>query len=137
MNELPTDRRVLECIFEMYESSYPGTKSVPGRSGENDPYVAIDVPAIAARLGCSPELLFGRLYYYLDQKHRYKQDNGSIVPLFHLEVGGKRHAVQFPYLASILASFNQEHNRFLISLVVSILALVLSVASLVVSIVKP
>jgi len=137
MNKLPTDRRVLECIFEMYQSSYPGTKAVSGHAGENDPYVAIDIPTLAAKLDCSPELLFGRLYYYLDQKHRYKQDNGSIVPLFHLEVGGKRHAVQFPYLASILSGFNQEHNRFLVSLAVSILALVLSVASLVVSMVKP
>ena len=136
MNKLPTDRRVLECIFEMYESSYPGPKAATGR-GENDPYVAIDIPAVAAKLDCNPELLFGRLYYHLDHKHRYKQDNGSIVPLFYLEVGGKRHAVQFPYLASVLATFNQDHNRFLVSLVVSIAALVLSVASLAVSFVKP
>lgn len=119
MSPLPTDRFVLQCIFDMYEQSYPGEK------GDNDPYLAIDIPAVAAKLQCSPELLFGRLYYHLDQKHRYKQENGDIVPLFHLKVGEKRHAVHFPYLAAILAGQNQEFRRYALSLVLSAAALAL------------
>jgi hypothetical protein len=108
--KLPTDRRVLECIFEMYEASYLGA------SRANDPYVAIDVGAVAKELECSPELLFGRLYYHLDQKYRYRQDNGSVVSLFQIQIGGKRHAVQFPYLSAILAGLNLEQRRILISI---------------------
>ena len=135
MNRLPTDRFVLQCIYDMYEGSYPGKKG-PDNKGENDPYLAIDIPAVAAKLQCSPELLFGRLYYHLDQKYRYKQENGSIVPLFYLKVGEKRHAVHFPYLASILASQNQEFRRYALSLVFSAAALAVSVTSLIVSLSK-
>lgn len=95
MSKLPSDRKVLECIYEMYEASYPGDHSRTG-SNENDPYVAIDVPAVAAKLNCKPELLFGRLYYHLDFKHRYTQENGALVPFFYLKVGDKRHAIHLP-----------------------------------------
>ena len=135
MNKLPTDRKVLQCIYDMYESSYPGAKVGAG-GGENDPYIAIDVPAVAARLKCKPELLFGRLYYDLDFKHRYKQEGGALVPLFYLKVGEKRHAVHFPYLAGILAGHNQEHRKQLWSLGISVVALVLSVGSLAVNFFK-
>ena len=119
----------------MYEASYPGPKSGAGRA-ENDPYIAIDASALAERLGCKPELLFGRLYYHLDQKYRYKQDDGALVPLFYLKVGEKRHAIHFPYLAAILAGLEQEHRKQAWSLAISILALVFSVVSIIVSFLK-
>ena len=135
MNKLPTDRFLLSCIFKMYEGSYPGPKK-PNGGGENDPYLSIDIPALANTLECTPELLFGRLYYHLDQKYRYKQDNGSSVALFQMKVGEKRHAVHFPYLASILADQNQEFRRYIVSLCVSFVALAVSITSLVVSLSK-
>ena len=135
MNKLSTDREVLKCIYEMYESSYPGVKR-DSSGGENDPYLAIDVPAVAEKLQCKPELLFGRLYYHLDFKHRYKQENGALVYLFYLKLGDKRHAVHFPYLAAILAGHDQEHRKQLWSLGISVVALVLSVASLAVNLFK-
>jgi hypothetical protein len=136
MNTLPTDRFLLQCIFEMYKDSYPGRKGADGK-GENDPYIAVDIPAIARKLDCTPELLFGRLYYHLDQKYRYKQENGSVVALFYLQVGEKRHAVHFPYLASILAGQNQEFRRYALALGMSAAALAVSITSLVVSLSKP
>jgi hypothetical protein len=114
----------------MYESAYPGAP--PGEvRGENDPYLSIDVSAVAKRLNCKPELLFGRLYYYLDAKHRYKQDNGSLVCLFYFNLQGKRHCVHFPFLASILAGHDDEHRKQSWSLALSFVALVLSVAAIV------
>jgi hypothetical protein len=130
MSKLPTDRQVLRCIYEMYESSYPGVLQGDGR-GENDPYLPINIHAVAERLECKPELLFGRLYYYLDAKHRYKQDNDSLVNLFHLNLQNKRHCVHFPYLASILAGHDEEHQRQSRSLAVSIVALVLSISAII------
>ena len=135
MNKLPTDREVLKCIYEMYESSYPCVQPGSAR-GENDPYLAIDIPAVAEKLKCKSELLFGRLYYHLDFKHRYKQDDGALVSLFYLKGGEKRYAVHFPYLAAILAGHDQEHRKQLWSLGLSIVALVLSVASLAVNLFK-
>lgn len=132
MTKLRTDRYLLECIYEMYKISYSGPTGEDGRP-INDPYVAIDIRALALRMECTPELLFGRLYYHLDQKYRYKQDNGNLVPLFYLKVGEKRHAVNFPYLASILAEKNQEFRRYILALGVSFLALGVSIASLLVN----
>lgn len=134
MNSLPTDREILKCIFGMYEANYPGNENEETR-GKNDPYLPIKVSDVAARLKCSPEMLFGRLYYHLDAKHRYVQDNGAQVHLFLLKVGPFMHCVNFPYLAAVLAEKDAEHKRQLWSLAVSITALVLSIASIVAHIV--
>lgn len=125
-----TDRRILECIYEMYETAYPGKES-PEARGKNDPYLTINVLDVAVRLGCTPEMLFGRLYYHLDAKYRYEQGDGVKVHLFSIVVGDKRHCVNFPYLAAVLAEKDEEHTRQLWSLGLSIAALVLSVASIV------
>lgn len=129
MSRLPTDREVLRCIFDMYEPDYPGETT--GRKGANDPYVPVDLRAVAARLNTKPELIFGRLYYDLDAKHRYQNDGGAWVNLFHLNIQNKGHSVHFPYLAAILAGHEQEHRKQLWSMAFSTLALVLSVVSLV------
>ncbi len=133
--KLPTDRSVLECIFKMYEFSYPGPSNAAGR-GANDPYISIDIAEVASRLGCNAELLFGRLYYHLDQKYRYEKDDGTKVVLFDIRVGEKKHAVQFPYLASILAGLNQESRRVLVPLGVSLFSLGVSLASFAAAVVK-
>ena len=133
--KLPTDRYVLQCIYEMYESSYPGPLNDSGRP-KNDPYIAIDINSVAAKVDCNPELLFGRLYYHLDAKYRYKNPDGSLVPLFQLQLADKRHAVQFPYLAAILAGLNQDYRRHLVPLCLSAIAVGVSVTSLFVSIFK-
>ena len=132
MSKLPTDRQVLRCIYSIYKSSYPGAKPTQTR-GENDPYVPIDVRTVASRLNTQPELLFGRLYYHLDAKHRYTQQGGASVHLFLLDVQGKGHSVHFPYLAAILAGHEQEHRKLFWSMVFSVSALLVSVASLAVS----
>jgi hypothetical protein len=129
MSKLPTDREVLRCIYDMYAPEYPKVAAGQVR-GENDPYVPIDIRAVAAKLKLQPELVFGRLYYHLDAKHRYKQENGAFVSLFQMNIQGKWHSVQFPYLASILAGQEQEHRKHLWSLWFSVLAVLLSFASL-------
>lgn len=130
MKALPTDREILKRIFEMYEPSYPGTALGETR-GKNDPYMPIDLRAVASRLDCKPEMLFGRLYYHLDAKYRYAQDDGAQVHLFSIEVGSEQYCVNFPYLAAVLAEKDLEHRRQLWSLVAAFAALVLSVASII------
>lgn len=118
----------------MYEPAYPGKE--PGQvRGKNDPHLPIDIPEVASRLNCSAEMLFGRLYYHLDAKHRYTQDNGAQVHLFSLKVGQEIHCVNFPYLAAVLAERDEEHKRQIWSLSVAITALILSVASIIAQIV--
>lgn len=78
MNRIPTEREVLRCIYAMYESDHPG-KAIGGGRGENDPYIAIDIAAVAADRKCKSELLFGYLFYHLDAKHKYEQSENVYV----------------------------------------------------------
>ncbi|MDP2072295.1 hypothetical protein [Methylotenera sp.] len=125
-NKPPTEREVLRCIYEIYEPDYPGDKP-----GENDPYIAIDVTKVADKLKCKPELIFGYLYYHLDAKHRYKVADNITTHLFALAAGKKHHAVNFPYLAAILANHNLEHRHQLWSIGLSLVALALSAGAIV------
>jgi len=77
-----------------------------------------------------PELLFVRLYYDLDARHRYKQEGGASVDLFLLDVQGKGRSVNFPYLAAILAGHEHEYRILFWSMVFAVAALLVSVASL-------
>jgi hypothetical protein len=130
MNSLLTDREILRCIIEMYAPSYPGTQ--PGEiRGKNDPYLPLKINEAATRLGCSPEMPFGRLYYHLDAKFSYTKDGNVQVHIFALKVGAQMHCVNFPFLAAVLADKDEEHKRQLWSLGVAITASVLSVASIV------
>ena len=124
---LPTERQVLLAIYEMYDSTYPGKNP-----GENDPYLAIDVRKVADKLGCKPHLLFGYLYYYLERKYRYETAPNTFVHLFAMQVGQLHHAVNFPYLAAILAAEKQEHSKYRWSIGISVAAFVVSVIALVV-----
>jgi hypothetical protein len=107
------------------------SSATDGFGRNDDQGLPVDLRGVAEKLDTKPELLFGRLYYHLDAKHRYQQDGGVWVNLFHLNVGNKGHSVHFPYLAAILAGHDQEYRKQFWSMAFSTLALVLSVVSLV------
>lgn len=125
-NKIPTERDVLLCIYKLHYSDYPGNTD-----GSNDPYIAIDIEKVAKRLSCKPELIFGYLYYHLDAKHRYKTQENITTHLFTVGIGGKRHALNFPYMSAILAGHNNEHRRQSWTVTFSVIALFLSVLSIV------
>lgn len=132
MQRPPTDREILERIHDRYLDKF-------GRFDRNNPenersskiYVPIDCEAIANDLGVDPDIVFGRLYYHLDKKYGYTQDNGAKVHLFTMAVGDDRHAVHFPMLSAVLAELQQSWFRFTVPLIMSGIALAISVISLV------
>jgi hypothetical protein len=132
MRRPPTDLEILEEIYRRY---YP--VFVDPRRLEKNPHgkihVPIDLAAIAAHFGTDLDIIFGRLYYHLNAKHSFDQD-GSRVDLFCLQVGGERHCIQFPLLASLAADLRDQRNQYLWTLWLSIIATVLSVLALGVSI---
>ena len=125
---IPKDRQVLRCIYDMYEARYPYE---PENGSIGQVMVPIDIDAVAARINCDKHLLFGYLYYHLDHKHRYKAGETASVVLFAPRVGEMKNAVNFPYLAAILAGHDQEHSKFAWSLGVSVVALALSVGAII------
>lgn len=92
-------------------------------------YVAIDCYKVAEKLGMEPEIVHGRLYYHLERKYGYQQDDGSFVHLFALKVGSDYKAINFPLLSAVLAELEQSYYRFTVPLFISSLALLISVAS--------
>lgn len=132
-NKIATERKVLRCIYDMNLPQYPYQ---PDKGPVGQVTVPIDVEAVANRLGMSKYLLFGYLTSYLDHKWRHKTGENSYVHLFAVAAGDMRHVVNFPYLAAILASHDQEHSKFAWSLGVSLVALALSVGAIIAQVVS-
>ncbi|MDK2763254.1 MAG: hypothetical protein KYX63_04565 [Alteromonas macleodii] len=129
-----TDRKLLKKIYSLYEKEYLNfDKDNPNRSAKI--YVPIDCNFVAEKLSTEPGLIFGRLYYHLDKKYRYKQENGSNVHLFAMKVGSDINAIHFPLLASVIAELDDSFRRFTIPLVISSLAFLVSLGSLVTNVI--
>lgn len=130
MSKIPTDLKVLECIYGMYATDFARLpKEQPTRSAKI--YVPIDVDLVAGKLKTDGHELFGRLYYDLDHRYRYKQDDGSSVHLFAFKVGNDRHCINYPYLAGVLAEKRSEDKSNRWSLGLSLTSLGVALAALV------
>jgi hypothetical protein len=99
--------------------------------------VPIDVKEVAAELDADPDIVFGRLYYHLDAKHRYRQDDNSLVNLFTLKAGEDRHCINFPYLAALVANLQDENRKYRTATRIAIWSLVVSIVALLISIFMP
>lgn len=133
--KIPTDLKLLNKIYEMYHLEYAKFERNDG-TRESKIYIPIDSIKIANLLKVDQDIVFGRLYYHLERKYGYKQDDGSFVHFFALVVGEDHRCVNFPLLASVLAGLISENKRFWIGTAIAILALVLSVVSLTISFTK-
>lgn len=132
MQRPPTDREILQKIHDFYLDEFGHfDRNNPENERSSKIYVPIDCVAIANELDVDPNIVFGRLYYHLDKKYGYTQDDGSKVHLFALSVGKDRHAVNFPMLSAVLADLEQSWFRFTAPLVISGIALAISVISLI------
>ncbi|MNO49572.1 hypothetical protein D3C76_399270 [compost metagenome] len=90
----------------------------------------IDCKMIAKELDVDGDIVYGRLYYHLEQKHGYTRSDGSNVAFFSMMVGSDRHCVNFPLLASVLAGLQEESSKFQLATWLSTFAIVISLASL-------
>lgn len=128
---LPTDLQILKAIYDRYEQTFAATA---GSSAEQRQiYIPIDCAVIANELETDADIVFGRLYYYLDQRHRYEQPNRSVVHLFAFEAGGQRHCIHFPYLASVLADLRDQRNQRRTATTIAIISLAISAAAVAIS----
>lgn len=132
MKKLPTDIQILKLIYEKYYDTFVSyDKNNNSRSSKI--YVPIDIELISNKFGVDPDLIFGRLYYHLENKYGYSNDDGSKVPFFTLRSGSDKHCIHFPYLASVLATMKSENKKFYIATAISIVALMISIISILMS----
>jgi hypothetical protein len=130
MSKLSTDREIMQCIFDMYAATFRAAQIGPHTSGEKI-YVPIDVRKVASALDNDEHILFGRLYYHLDAKHRYKTGENTHVHLFAFEVGDNRHCINYPFLAALLSEQLEAHANDRRNFWLSIAALVFSLGAIV------
>ncbi len=119
----------------MYSPRFQAAQDGTHAPGEKI-YVPIDLRAVAEKIGNDPHILFGRLYYHLDAKYRYKNDDGIRVHLFTLKVGANYHCINYPLLAAILSEHlavyaNEQRNFWL-----AIVALIFSLAAIIAQVVS-
>ena len=133
MARIPTDLQILNEIFNRYYEAfdaYDEDESI--RSSKV--HVPIDIYEIGKRFGVDEDIIFGRLYYDMDQRYGYTQRDDVRVPFFSMRSGGDRHCVNFPYMASVLANLRDQHNKYRLATGMSILSLVMASVSFGVSI---
>lgn len=124
----PSDLEILDAIFEKYYDSFASfSEAKADRSTKV--YVPIDIASLADDMKVDPDLIFGRLYYHLDNKFAHDK-----VHFFSVKVGDDLNCVNFPYLASVLADLRKEKSRYSLAMSLSIISVIVSAIALVISV---
>lgn len=130
MRKLPTDIQILKAIYDTYYHEFIAYEKRGGQKRSSKMYVPIDIEKISRMFGADSDLIFGRLYYHLENKFGYKDNDGGRVHFFALRIGSDIHCVHFPYLASVLATMKSENRKFIIATTLSIAALIISLVAI-------
>ena len=132
--KVPSDLEILECIYKKYYEEYRSFQR-EDKTRSSKIYVPINCKEIAQQLNTDNDIIFGRLYYHLENLYGYKQDDGTSVHFFANAIKENEiHCINFPLMASVLAGMQEEHKKFTIATGVSIIALVVSIISVVIAI---
>lgn len=131
--KIPTDLKVLSTIYKLYYEEFKNHSREPDieNGRQTKIYVPIDCKAVAKELDVDGDIVFGRLYYHLEQKHGYTRSDGSNVVFFSLMVGADRHCINFPLMVSVLAGLQEGSSQFQRSTWISAIAVVIALAALV------
>jgi len=134
MQKPPTDRTILKAIYNRYYDQYAAYNEEDPDRRSSKIYMPIDIDEMAAHLSLESDILFGRLYYHLNNRYGYAVDDQRPgqekskmrVELFALKVGGDHHCIHFPLLASVLATLEDENKKYRLATTMSIIALGIS-----------
>ena len=128
--KIPTDKKILEKIYKDYKEEYL-TYEEDNSIRDSKVFVPIDIKKISRELKTEGDIVFGRLYYHLEQAYGYERPDGSKVSLFALGAGQDRHCIHFPFMVSILASIRSDRKKFFIPIMVSILSVLVAIIALI------
>ncbi|MEM6665633.1 MAG: hypothetical protein AAF638_04455 [Pseudomonadota bacterium] len=126
---IPTDEELLSEIYERYLKAFSDF-SEENKTRATKIWMPIDIEVLSKRFRCDPDLIFGRLYYHLNEKYGSKSSDGQEVNFFNMRLGQDRHVVNFPLLSSVLADLQDDRKRFIVSTRIAGLSLVVSAISI-------
>jgi len=130
---IPTDLRILDAIYQRHYDEYVRYSRGDG-SRSTKIYMPVDIEKIAQDLKVDEDIVFGRLYYHLEHKYGYKQDDGTSVSFFALRIGEDTHCVNFPLMASVLADLQDQSRRHNVAIWIAVASFCVSVISVLISV---
>ncbi len=133
MPKIPTDLKMLGAIYDRYYADFVAY-SDKNKTRSSKIYVPIDIEELARSMSLDSDIVFGRLYYHLNEKFGYKTDDGSRVDFFAIRIGGDHHCINFPYLGSVLADLRDQNRKYLTATLIAILSLIIAILSIIISI---
>ncbi len=133
MTKIPTDLKMLCAIYDRYYADFVAY-SDENKTRSSKIYVPIDIEELAKSMSLDHDIVFGRLYYHLNEKFGYKKDDGSRVDFFAIRVGGDLHCINFPYLGSVLADLRDQNRKYLTATFIAILSLIIAILAVMISI---
>lgn len=126
---IPTDETLLAAIYNKYLKTFSDW-SDDNKTRVAKIWVPIDIDALGKKYRCDPDLIFGRLYYHMNEKYGSSTGDGQNVNFFNMRLANDRHVVNFPLLTSVLADLQDNRKRFIISTRLAALSLVVSAISI-------
>lgn len=126
--KVPTDRKILEFIYCTYYQDFRKF-SKENKTRMTKIFIPIDISKVALHFKTDEDIIFGRLYYYLNNKYGYKCDDGSKVPFYTEVMGEGKKCINFPLMASILASLQEDYRRFQKTTIITIWAAIATIAA--------
>ncbi|WP_146257886.1 hypothetical protein [Pseudomonas putida] len=96
-------------------------------------FVPIDCELIANQLNVDADIVFGRLYYHMQEKYGYTKEDGSKVAFYSPIAGENSRCVNFPLLASVLAGLEDENSKAQAAIYLSLFATAVAIIAVVVT----
>ena len=131
--KIPTDFELLTFIYNHYYEDYESFIKEDNKRNTKI-YVPIDCKVIADHFKVDRDIIFGRLYYHLENKYKYQQHDGVWVYFYTLSLGTDIKCINFPYMASVLAELSDKESKYITTVKVSIIAICISLAAMSVTI---
>jgi hypothetical protein len=132
MKKLPTDLEILNLIYEQYYETFSQYDEKENKTRSTKNRVPINIDEIANKLKVDPDIIFGRLYYHLNKKYGYRNEDGTRVSFFTLKVGKDSKCINFPLASSVLADLRNNKRRYNIATWIAVISVGISVISIII-----
>lgn len=125
----PSDREILQTIYDMYYEEFQNYVTGATQGRRTKVFVPVDCKRVAKKLAVDGDIVFGRLYYALQEKYGYTKNDGKTNVAFFEQIPPDGWCINFPLMASVLAGLQEDFNRSQRTWRTAFAAIVISLAS--------